>query len=821
THYYATQTVNGCESTSRFDVTATINTTPSAPTGTSGQSFCSGASPTVGNLTATGTAIQWYATSSGGSALATTTALTNGTHYYATQTANGCESTSRLDVTVTITPLPTVSPITGGATTVCTTLTTPAFTNATSGGTWSITPGTGSATIDDATGIVTAGNAGDVTVVYTVTSGSCQNTATATLTIKPNHPAPIVGTITRPTCSALGGSVTLSGLPASGNLFIDNGTTIVSRAFTSSTPTIDQLAPGTYYFALDNGCTAIYSAEVVILANTFTGGTSWTYGAPTSDDYVDFAANYIVSGDETYCSVRVSNGASVTVNSGVTLTVTNGVHVVSGSYLTFKNSSNLIQGNTSNTLNTGNINYERYAGKIRQADYVYWSTPVKNQTLAALSSSTSPSKLYAYDGMKWVFTPRTTIMDPAKGYIVRGPETFSNTSKSDFTGIFIGTPQNGTFAGEPMTAGQPYLLGNPYPSALDADAFITANSAIIEGSLYFWTHNTPVVLGGAYEYETDDYATYNLGGGVGTQAAPSEDDPKLNDPNLPADQLPNNSFPNGQVASGQAFFVKAYAQGSATFTNSMRSSKDIHGNNTNGQFFKPGKASKTAAIEKHRVWLNMTNAGGAFKQLLVAYVEGATNSYDRLYDGKTFDGNKFIDFYSINDNHKLVIQGRGLPFTDADQVPLGYRSTIAGDFTISIDHADGDMKTQAMYIEDKKTGKIHDLKAGKYTFTTEIGTFTDRLVLRYSNKSLGTGDFENVEKGITVSIKDKSVKVLSSNETIQDVTIFDVAGKLLYSKSKVGSNELQISNLQSSNQVLLVDITLDNGYKTTRKIIFQ
>ena len=105
-HYYATQTINGCESTSRFDVTVTVNASPSAPTGNASQTFCSGGSPTVADLTATGTAIQWYAASSGGTALATSTSLVNGTHYYASQTVGGCESTSRFDVTVTVNATP-------------------------------------------------------------------------------------------------------------------------------------------------------------------------------------------------------------------------------------------------------------------------------------------------------------------------------------------------------------------------------------------------------------------------------------------------------------------------------------------------------------------------------------------------------------------------------------------------------------------------------------------------------------------------------------------------------------------------------------------
>lgn len=107
TTYYASQTISGCESASRFAVAVTV-ANPAAPTGAASQSFCSGASPTVASLTATATGILWYAASSGGSALAPSTPLVDGTHYFASQTGDGCESTSRFDVTATINPnLPT------------------------------------------------------------------------------------------------------------------------------------------------------------------------------------------------------------------------------------------------------------------------------------------------------------------------------------------------------------------------------------------------------------------------------------------------------------------------------------------------------------------------------------------------------------------------------------------------------------------------------------------------------------------------------------------------------------------------------------------
>lgn len=101
THYYASQTVGSCESSSRLDVTVTVNTTPSAPTGSSTFNYNGYSSYTVASLTASGTSIQWYTAATNGTLLSGSTALVSGTHYYAQQTVNGCVSSSRLDVLAT------------------------------------------------------------------------------------------------------------------------------------------------------------------------------------------------------------------------------------------------------------------------------------------------------------------------------------------------------------------------------------------------------------------------------------------------------------------------------------------------------------------------------------------------------------------------------------------------------------------------------------------------------------------------------------------------------------------------------------------------
>ena len=93
--------ING--STNSSAVALTVNTT-AAPTA-SAQSFCN--SGTVVGLTATGSALQWYSSATGGTALATTAALTTG-NYYVSQTVNSCQGPrTTVAVTVNITAAPT------------------------------------------------------------------------------------------------------------------------------------------------------------------------------------------------------------------------------------------------------------------------------------------------------------------------------------------------------------------------------------------------------------------------------------------------------------------------------------------------------------------------------------------------------------------------------------------------------------------------------------------------------------------------------------------------------------------------------------------
>src|SRR5690606_13831613 len=137
----------------------------------------------------------------------------------------------------------------------------------------------------------------------------------------------------------------------------------------------------------------------------------------------------------------------------------------------------------------------------------------------------------------------------------------------------------------------------------------------------------------------------------------------------------NSTVPDGKIAAGQGFFIKGQTSGTLIFNNSMR----IVGNND--LFFRSSTPeSVPQSVEKHRIWLELTNSYGAYKQTLVGYIETATNELDTSFDGEVMESGNVISLYSFANIHKLGIQGRALPFEITDEVPLGYRSDIAGSF---------------------------------------------------------------------------------------------------------------------------------------------
>jgi hypothetical protein len=592
----------------------------------------------------------------------------------------------------------------------------------------------------------------------------------------------------------------------------------------------------TYYVRLraknDCGISGYSNTSVVSSPVTIFDGNSWDNGLPDTTKKAIFTGSGTITTPLNACSVQINPGVNIVVgvlggpNDTAILHIENGLTVDPTSTLTFENNASLVQVNDA-AVNTGTIIYKRIAAPMKNFVFTYWSSPVKDQVLEVLSPNTFPDKYFSFANNNWVLEKKSNKMNPAgKGFIIRVPKpnsTYPN-GKDYWIGAsyaqpvqFEGIPYNGVITIATQGPSQTNLIGNPYPSALDADLFLkdVNNKDVIDGGLYFWTHNSSAVLiGSTYVYVSDDYATYTLSGGTATGGGPA---------------------PTGQIAAGQSFFVGSKAAGNFAFNNSMR----ISDTGSNAQFYKMSKTKKGSGIEKNRVWLNMTNAGGAFKQLLVGYIAGATNDVDNLYDAASFDGNSYIDFYSINKAANYTIQGRALPFKKTDEVPLGYKTEIEGTFTISINQTDGVLANQAVYLEDKSLKVIHNLKNGPYTFNTLKGTFDDRFVLVYVDKSevvvapvidipplvvldptLENVSFDKKEKSVIVSVKNHQIKVDTFEENIDAILVYDLKGRILYKKNNIGKKQFFATDFLPTNQILIVKTISSNAATRTDKIFF-
>ncbi|MGO4904867.1 T9SS sorting signal type C domain-containing protein [Flavobacterium sp. W20_MBD1_R3] len=527
-------------------------------------------------------------------------------------------------------------------------------------------------------------------------------------------------------------------------------------------------------------------------------GKSWNNGMPSAEKTLLFESNYPSFTTVNSCSCFISAGNTVTIPDGNTLGL---VFDYSGSgRLILENNAALYQ-SEDQVSNSGIIQMKRKTTPILMTDYTYWSSPVVSQKLVDVSPDTPSDKFYAFDAAadSWVRQTATNQMTVGQGYIIRGPRTFSETIAARYEAVFIGVPNNGEVSVAIAAADTSNLIGNPYPSALNADLFLLKNKEIMDGTIYLWTHNTAITKN---VYTSDDYAVYNLLGGVGTSAAIKSG--------------VNNRIPDGKIAAGQSFFVTSTKSGTAVFNNSMR----LIGQNASFYKSNPTKKSKAAEIEKHRIWLNLSNDEGAFKQILIGYATGATNDFDSSFDGERFDGNQYLDFYSINQNVNLVIQGRALPFEEMDEIKLGFSSTLAGNFELNIDQVDGMLVNKKVFIEDKLNNSTVQITTGSYAFTTVAGTFDDRFVLRFMDKTLISEEFVKNNESVFVSIKNKQLQINSAKELIDEVTIYNLAGRKVYHKNGINNTDLSVLNLPVGLQMVLVNIALQNGQSITKKVMY-
>ncbi len=527
-------------------------------------------------------------------------------------------------------------------------------------------------------------------------------------------------------------------------------------------------------------------------------------------------------------NVTSSSKKGVLVDDGFGLIVENGVNLISGD-LRLVGEAQLIQTHTGtnvNTSSTGSLLRDQQ-GISNTYGYNYWSFPVTNNlgtftllgglfdgtdasinsfgpqqagfivgspyngTPAVVDGSgnvTTPLKmssqwLYTYSPSAsgysgWNPINENSNIAPGVGFTMKGTGTIDTNQNY----VFKGLPNDGDYTFS-INTGESALLGNPYPSAIDANKFIDDNSTIID-QIEFWvdggsnSHFLANYLGG--------YAIRNKTAGVppsvviSSIAGLGSADSVL----APAQYIP----------VGQGFFVEAINGGTIIFNNSQRIfKKEDTGNSI---FYKSSGTKSKAALEeepKRYIRIGYEDPEMFHRQIVLGFLPDspATLDFNLGYDAVMFDPREDEMFYIIENDltRKYVIQGVGA-YDSAYEFPIGITISQEGTHTIMLDAVEN--FEDVIYIKDNVLNTYHNLTESSFSPNLPLGDYLDRFSIVFSDiTSKSTLDTEDVFANNNLRVYYLNNKIVinnNSNLELSNVSVFNTVAQKI---TELNENDLK------------------------------
>ncbi len=501
--------------------------------------------------------------------------------------------------------------------------------------------------------------------------------------------------------------------------------------------------------------------------------------------------------------------------------------------------SQLVQGSNSelDATSSGIIEIDQQ-GTQDLYTYNYWSSPVgtsNNSTnnnsytipdiLKDGTNSSNPLDIYfitnGYDGnpgppiciadywiwkysndansyYNWQHVRSTGNILAGEGFTMKGVNDTGGNVSLEQNYTLTGKPNNSVIT-LPITAGNSYLVGNPYASAIDAHQFIMDNAPVIEttgatnGSLYFWEH-----WGGGTHVTADyqgGYATYNLSGSVPAAA--------LGTNTLGSGGTPTK-LPGRYIPVAQGFFVSGEATGNIIFNNGQRI---FQKEGANSVFVKNGVNASTnnnPSTEDNRmkIRLGFNSVNTIIRQILVTVDENASLTFDYGYDGKQTE-TQMDDMYWMISDEKCVIQGIDAIETTSI-LPLGVHTNLDGLNTFKIDELSNVPPDLEIYIYDTITETYHDIRQSNLSIHLDAGEYLNRFELRFTNDNvLSTGHFEEID-GIQFFFANNNETIIVKNpklEVIKSVELYNVLRQSI----------IKFDNLKTQNHIELETNAINTG----------
>lgn len=520
----------------------------------------------------------------------------------------------------------------------------------------------------------------------------------------------------------------------------------------------------------------------------------------------------------------------------------------------------LLQGTTGAGANKGIGSLSVFQeGTVSNYQYNYWCSPVGN-----VESSTSVNNLFgirqlgsptsatastmaiilpsnSFDGTAspfaiapywvykfvnkssysdWISVGATTTLAAGEGFTMKGT---SGTDATTIDGIqnnpdgkhqrydFRGKPNDGTI-NIPVIAGEMTLTGNPYPSAINLQAFL-AGELNCTGTAYFWeqdkmanSHYVADYKGGYGTYSYLDiyvpaiFYTYD---GWGGEVA-----------NIGAG---GSSYQRKYSPIGQGFLIEGYTTGNVQMKNSYR--VFVKEGVENSSQFEKVRQNKKNAAEIPQIRFNTLLDNGPISQIVLAFDPASTDGVDRSDSESPNDGP--ANNYFVINNKEYVINA--LPFDIDKKIPIGFRNYAQANYKITVNQILNVPEVANVYLHDKTTNLYHDIKNSIYDLTLPAGTYNTRYEITFKNGSLGVDEVEAQRFLVQQDNVNKNL-VINNHRLLELVgcDLYDVAGKLIFSKDKLGTEaSYSFSTANLGNGVYVVKLITNDKAEMGTKVIIK
>jgi hypothetical protein len=477
---------------------------------------------------------------------------------------------------------------------------------------------------------------------------------------------------------------------------------------------------------------------------------------------------------------------------------------------------------------------------------------ISNRWIWSYNSSTPAGNTDWQNYYQWNPIGSTVPINTGEGFSMKGTGGKSGLGVMQ-NYVFVGKPHSGDITTLFMAPQRTYLIGNPYPSALDADEFILDNIGatidgkagrnthgnIFSGALYFWDHfrNTDNHILAQY---AGGYATYTLMGGIKAIANAA----------LTVNDGSNTSVkrPSRYIPVGQAFFIDGaidpdlnknenvtvtVVAGALVFKNSQRVfMREASGTSVFMKGVKAKGKTTTSAIyvdSRPKIRLQFDSPLGYQRGLLVGVDERTTNNFDIGFDAPLNEDNKEDMFWQLGKG-KLVIQGVN-NFNEDQELPLGLKISKAGLATIKIDELENMDENIVLFIKDKFTGKTHNISYQPFEIALEPGNYLDRFSLIFRMFKLMEDDVASGVLLVEPPIEDHNYHVFMNNaiaelqiknngtDEIKSIALYNNLGQTMNTWNTDLNRRIISLPVKLATGVYMVQINTTKGTNNKRIII--